>query len=104
LSAVKNIVAYPSLSWAKGNVVDIQITHEHASKLYGVQKLIKILGLEKDEVLAIGDGHNDFPLFEAAGFKVAMGNAPEELKAIADYIAPSLKDDGVAETIHRFIH
>ena len=53
--------------------------------------------------MAIGDGHNDIPLLEAAGFKVAMGNAPDEVKAVADYVAPSLQDDGVAEAIERFI-
>jgi hydroxymethylpyrimidine pyrophosphatase-like HAD family hydrolase len=54
-------------------------------------------------VIAIGDGHNDMPLLEAAGLKVAMGNAPDEVKQLADYVAPSLADDGVAAAIDKFV-
>lgn len=43
------------------------------------------------------------PLFESVGFKVAMGNAPKELKEIADYVAPTVQEDGVADVIERFI-
>lgn len=46
---------------------------------------------------------NDLPLFEASGFKVAMGNACPELKAVADYIAPSVTEDGLAHVVDRYI-
>ncbi|HSW37708.1 MAG TPA: HAD family hydrolase [Candidatus Saccharimonadales bacterium] len=103
LTGVPGASAHPTTSWTDGDVVDIHVTHEHATKRHGVEKLMAILGCEKEEVMAIGDGHNDLPMLEAAGFKVAMGNAPPEVKAVADYIAPSLEDDGVAEAIERFI-
>jgi HAD superfamily hydrolase (TIGR01484 family) len=103
LAAVPGAAAHPTTSWTDGDVVDIHITHEHATKRYGVEKLISILGCTRAEVLAIGDGHNDLPLLEVAGFKVAMGNAPDEIKAVADYVAPPLSEDGVAETLERYI-
>lgn len=53
--------------------------------------------------MAVGDGYNDYPLLMAAGFKVAMGNAVPEVKAIADYIAPSVDEDGAADVIEKFI-
>jgi hydroxymethylpyrimidine pyrophosphatase-like HAD family hydrolase len=96
-------VALTSDSWDPGNGVDIHIVQEHATKLYGVKSLLNLLHIDKHEAIAIGDGQNDLPLLEAAGLKVAMGNAPSEVKAIADYIAPSLVEDGVAEAIERFI-
>jgi Cof subfamily protein (haloacid dehalogenase superfamily) len=103
LAAVEEAAAHPTTSWDKGDVVDIHITHEHATKRYGVEKLMSILNIKKEAVIAIGDSHNDIPLLEAAGFKVAMGNAPAEVKAIADYVAPSLDEDGVADAISKFI-
>lgn len=43
------------------------------------------------------------PLLMACGLRVAMGNAVEDLKAIADYIAPPVENDGVADVIEKFI-
>lgn len=103
LGAVAGAAAHPTSSWHDGDVVDIHITHEHGTKRYGVERLIKYLDVTKETVLAIGDGHNDIPLLEAAGTKVAMGNAPDEVKAVADYVAPSLQEDGVAVAIERYI-
>lgn len=102
-SAIKEVSAHIATSWDTGDVVDIHITHEHATKRYGVEKLMEILGIRKEEAVAIGDGYNDLPMLEAAGFKVAMGNAPDEIKAVADHVAPTLDDDGVADTIEKFI-
>ena len=62
-----------------------------------------MLNIKTDEIIGIGDGYNDFPLLMACGLKVAMGNAVEELKAIADYIAPSVEEDGVVDVINKFV-
>ncbi len=103
LGAVDGATAHITTSWGEGDVVDIHIVHEHATKRYGAEKLMNILGIKKEETIAIGDGYNDLPMLEVAGFKVAMGNAPKEIKAVADYVAPTLENNGVAETIERFI-
>ena len=103
LNGVPGATAHPTTSWKDGDVVDIHIVHEHATKRHGAERLIELLGLTKEQVIAVGDGHNDMPLLEAAGLKVAMGNAPDEVKALADYIAPSLADDGVADVIENFV-
>lgn len=101
-SDVSNISLHPVLSWNPGDVMNILITRDDATKSHAVNELMNRFGVEKSEVLAIGDGHNDVPLFEAAGIAVAMGNAPQELKAMADYVAPSLKDDGVAYALAKY--
>ena len=53
--------------------------------------------------MVVGDGNNDLPLFELAGWKVAMGNGADVLKEAADWIAPSVDEDGLAVAIERFI-
>lgn len=74
-----------------------------ASKLEGVFEYLKLVGIKKDEVIAVGDGDNDYPFLQAAGFKVAMGNAVPDLKVIADYVAPPVDQDGVADVIEKFV-
>ena len=59
--------------------------------------------IEQYEIIGVGDGYNDFPLLMACGLKVAMGNATEDLKEIADYIAPTVDEDGVADVIEKFV-
>jgi Cof subfamily protein (haloacid dehalogenase superfamily) len=62
------------------------------------------LGIGMPDVLAIGDSWNDEPLLRVAGIKVAMGNAPEELRRIADTIVGDVAHDGVAEALERYVH
>lgn len=79
------------------------IQHVNATKAHGVEILMKALKIGRGEIIAVGDGYNDFSLLMASGLKIAMGNAVEDLKAIADYIASSVEEDGLAEAIGRFI-
>jgi HAD superfamily hydrolase (TIGR01484 family) len=89
-------------SWNDGKF-DIFFTNSQATKQHGVLEVAKLLGISTTEIIGIGDGHNDFLFLMACGFKVAMGNAVDDLKAIADYIAPSAEEDGVADVIHKFL-
>lgn len=102
LSTIPDISSVYVPSWTDGKF-DILAYHTQATKLHGIFEVAKILNLETKDFIVIGDGYNDFPLLEAAGLKVAMGNAGEELKAIADYVAPSVYNDGVADVIDKFI-
>lgn len=79
------------------------ITSQRATKHLAILELIKILNISRKDTVGVGDGYNDFPLLEATGFKVAMGNANEELKAIADFIAPPQSEDGVAYLIDKLM-
>lgn len=58
--------------------------------------------IDPNTVIGIGDGENDIDLFGAVGLGVAMGNAVPELKAVAQAIAPSIDEDGVAWMIHQY--
>lgn len=79
------------------------VTSASATKHLAVLELLKILNMKREEVVGVGDGYNDFPLLEACGFKVAMGNAQEDLKAIADLVVPSYQEDGVAVLIEKLL-
>lgn len=72
-------------------------------KAYGVAKLLERLGYRRSQMVCCGDGFNDLPMIEYAGFGVAMANAPEQLKEKADYVAPSCDEDGLVDVITRFI-
>ena len=61
------------------------------------------LGVPIERTLAIGDSWNDAPLLRAAGFGVAMGSGPPELRELADAVVGDLAHDGVAEAIERYV-
>lgn len=82
---------------------ELLISHAEATKLHGITEAAKILGVKRHEIIGVGDSGNDFPLLMASGLKVAMGNAIPGLKDVADYIAPPVEKDGVADVIEKFI-
>ncbi len=63
----------------------------------------RYLGIPLAQVMAIGDSWNDAPLLQAAGFGVAMGSAPAELREVADAVVTDVAHDGVAEALERYV-
>lgn len=102
-SQISNIAVHILPSWIEGSFWDIHVTHVLATKKHAIEKLIEILGVDKKEVIGIGDGNNDIPLFESVGYKVAMGNAVEELKSSADFITDTFENDGFAKFLEEKI-
>lgn len=62
-----------------------------------------LLGVRKEEIVAIGDSWNDAPLLRAAGFAIAMGSAPPELREVAHAVVADVEHDGVAEAIDTYV-
>lgn len=86
-----------SLPW------NIEINSAGATKGQALKALCRTLGIDLGDVLAFGDGTNDLDMIRTAGIGVAMGNADAEVKAAADWIAPSNQEAGVAAGIYRFL-
>lgn len=69
------------------------------SKAEGIKKMIEMAGFRRDEVVAFGDGLNDIEMIEYAGTGVAMGNAVEDVKQLADFITKPVDDDGIYHAV-----
>ena len=82
---------------------NIEVNHHSANKGEGLRQICKILNLEAKNVMAIGDSDNDRRMLEFAGFGVAMGNAPDNIKAITNKVTLSYKEDGVAHAIEKYV-
>ncbi|MDD5658399.1 MAG: Cof-type HAD-IIB family hydrolase [Actinomycetota bacterium] len=74
-----------------------------ASKGNALKKLIKELGIKKEEVVAFGDSHNDISLFKESGCKIAVKNSFPELIEIADIVADENYKSGLGKAIYEHI-
>lgn len=81
----------------------LEFMGEGVSKAVALERLGQMLGSTREEAIAVGDGFNDLEMIEYAGLGVAMENAPEGVKAKADYITDSNDEDGVAKAIEKFM-
>lgn len=72
-----------------------EITNKVAVKGFGIEYIKQRDSLEKEELLAFGDGENDLKMFETVGTSVAMGNANDKVKSVATYTTLSNEEDGI---------
>ncbi|MFV0519158.1 MAG: Cof-type HAD-IIB family hydrolase [Lachnospirales bacterium] len=99
----ETIERFSNLSIFRSELYLLEFCPNEIHKGNGIKKLIEMLGIKKEEVIAVGDGYNDLTMIEFAGLGVAMGNGQEELKKIADYVTKSNDDDGICHVIEKFI-
>lgn len=81
----------------------LDITNRDANKGAVLDFLVRHLGVPAAEVATIGDQPTDVPMFQRAGFSIAMGNASAEVKAQASVATDSFNDEGFAKAMERFI-
>ena len=81
----------------------LEIAPEGVNKGESLGFLARHLGLTPDEVMAFGDGQNDVPMLEYAGYGYAMANACPQALACTDLIAPPNTEDGVAQVIEKYL-
>ena len=67
-----------------------------ASKATALAKIGAKLGIARDKIIAVGDGYNDLSMLEYAGFSIAMGNAPDDIKKVCNHVTLTNNEDGVA--------
>ena len=82
----------------------LEAANTHVNKGNAARYLAEeMLGLESHHVMTIGDNFNDVEMLSYAGISVAMGNAPPEVQAIANWVALSIELDGAAIAIEKFL-
>ena len=74
-----------------------------ANKWNAIVELANKLEIKQEEIIAIGDNINDIKMIENAGLGVAMGNGSPHVRALADVIAPSNNEDGVAYIVEKYV-
>ena len=94
---------FPDLYIVKSTPYFLEFSNPEASKFCAVNFLQKYWGIKKEETLTIGDQNNDIALLEAGGLKIAMGNATESLKSIADYVTDTVENDGFVKAVDKFV-
>ena len=81
----------------------LEILPRNIDKAQSLAQLLKLLGMEREEMIACGDGYNDLSMIEFAGLGVAMENAVRPVRSAADYVTFSNNDDGVAHVVEKFL-
>lgn len=80
----------------------IEFVRKGMKKIEAIKLLLRKLGIDSSEAIAIGDGENDMDMIQYAGCGVAMGNATEDVKAIADVITDTNDNDGVGKVLKNY--
>jgi Cof subfamily protein (haloacid dehalogenase superfamily) len=81
----------------------LDITAIDANKGQGITALARAAGVALEDVVAIGDQHNDVAMFARAGVSIAMGQGPEEVRRAATHVTGTNQEDGVARAIDRIV-
>lgn len=94
---------YAMLDFARSDAEYLEILPKGANKGRALLTICDKLRIDPERTLAIGDQELDIEMLETAGFGVAMGNATEKIKKIADAVTDTNEEDGVAKAIRRYV-
>ena len=94
---------FPDIAVTSALPFNIEINSREADKGRALAALCAVLGIDRKDSMAFGDGSNDVAMLRTAGLGVAMANADEEAKRAAAYITGSNNDAGVAAAIEKFV-
>lgn len=101
--AAKRLEHIPGIVVAGAFANNLEANAAGTNKGIALLKLGEMLGIKQEEIMACGDGMNDYEMLKTVGFGVAMKNADERVKEIADYVTDTNDEDGVAKAIERFV-
>ncbi|MDO4403791.1 MAG: Cof-type HAD-IIB family hydrolase [Atopobiaceae bacterium] len=89
------------LALANAEETSVECSAQGISKAEGLRALASLLSIDMADVVAIGDSYNDVEALQAVGMPVAMGNAPDDIKAMARLVVADNDHDGIVEAIER---
>ncbi len=81
----------------------VEIVHKDSNKKNALKFLAEKFNIKKEEIISIGDNFNDMDMIQYAGLGVAMGNAPDYLKEVADFVTYSNDEEGVNYVLEKFV-
>ena len=82
----------------------LELASPDVTKAAGLDFLSEHLGFTREQTVAFGDGENDIELVDWAGYGVAVANAHERVKEVADLVCPSVDDEGVSQVLEAYLH
>lgn len=100
---LRRLTGWKELAITSSVPMNVEINAAACNKGAALEALCGHLGLDREQVMAIGDNGNDLEMLRFAGFSVAPENATEEAKAAADHITASNEEDGVALAIEAYL-
>ncbi|WP_082053014.1 Cof-type HAD-IIB family hydrolase [Gordoniibacillus kamchatkensis] len=99
----QTLESWGTLEITNSHPCNLELNPKGISKASGIRAVCDMLGIEMDEVIAMGDSENDLSMIREAGLGVAMGNAQESVKAAADIVTVTNDEHGVAKVIREYI-
>ena len=100
LEAVSKLGTF-EISYSLKDNLEFNAPGVHKGK--GLAELCRVLGIDRSEVMAMGDSENDRGMLEFAGVSVAMGNASESIRSVARFVTERCEEDGAARAVERLI-
>lgn len=103
LAAIRReLESWDKLEITNSHPFNIEVNPKGISKASGLRQVCAMLGIEMSQVIAMGDSLNDVAMIREAGLGVAMGNAQEEVKRLADAVTGTNEEHGVAQIIREY--
>lgn len=106
LAEIQNTLKHVPLgetSYCTSQPIFLEFFSKQASKALALERIGALYGIDRTEMIAVGDGHNDLSMIEYAGLGVAMANASPDVLRAADAVTASNQDDGVAQVLRKYV-
>ncbi|QKS71283.1 HAD family phosphatase [Paenalkalicoccus suaedae] len=100
---LKELESVEGLELTNSSLVNIEINAAGVHKAAALKTICEKLSISMENVLAIGDSLNDVAMIKEAGIGIAMGNAQDSVKEIADDVTTSNDEQGVANAIKKYV-
>ncbi|WP_397538860.1 Cof-type HAD-IIB family hydrolase [Rummeliibacillus pycnus] len=94
-TAEKYTLKFPDLIFRRWHPFIVNVLQQDVSKSIAVKKVLDHFNIKPSEAIAFGDGENDIDMLEQVGYGIAMGNAHETLKNVADFVTKKSNEDGI---------
>jgi HAD superfamily hydrolase (TIGR01484 family) len=103
LAIREKLEAWNTLELTNSHPFNIEVNPKGINKASGIRQVCELLGIDMSQVIAMGDSLNDVSMIREAGLGVAMGNAQDEVKQLADVITVTNEEHGVARIIEQYV-